>query len=123
MAGSTGPVFVGLESSLADSRRTSSEVVYADEHGIGHGSTDTFAVAYLVDLPGRRLQTLYRKYWEPGSPYEHPRYPLLGYSSIIHDEPGRRFLLYVEAIDAELTRRIGINETVERVLVYESPAD
>jgi hypothetical protein len=118
--GCTGPLFVGLESSLADGRQKSDEVVYADEHGIGHGSSDTFAVAYLLDHRAGNLEPLYRVYWEPGSRYEHPRYPLLGYSSIIWDEPRSRYLIYVEAIDAELTKRIGINETVERVLVYES---
>ncbi|GEM_PF-336045 len=118
--GSQGPVFVGLESSLADSRQKSESVVYADEHGIGHGSSDTHGVAYLLDRRTGNLETLYHEYWKPGSAYEHAHYPLLGYSSIVWDAQRNRFLLYVEAIDDELTRSIGLNETVERVLVYES---
>jgi hypothetical protein len=113
-------LFVGLESSLEDYRRKDPEVVYADEHGIGHGSSDTFAVAYLLDAERRNLTPVYRAFWESRSELEHARYPLLGYSSAVVDPEGRRFLIYVEAIDGRLTRRIGLNETVERLLVYQT---
>ena len=115
-----GPVFLGLDSSLQDSRQKNDEVVYADEHGIGHGSSATHCAGYLLDRGRLNLETIYRSYWEPGSRYEHPTYPLLGYSSVVYDPKGLRMLFYVEAIDAELTKRIGLNETVERVLVYET---
>lgn len=121
LPGSSGPMFVGLESSLSDSRSRSEEVEYADEHGIGHGGADTFAVGYALDLLARDLRTVYRRYWEPSSEYEHPRYPLLGYSTVILDTDGNRYLIFVEAIDAKLTKKVGLNGTVERVLVYESP--
>jgi hypothetical protein len=119
-AGATGPVFIGLESSLADYLKRDPEVVYADEHGIGHGSSDTFGVACLLDLARCNLTPVYRAFWESRSEYEHKRYPLLGYSSAVFDPAGRRFLIYVEAIDGRLTRRIGLNETIERVLVYQT---
>ncbi len=115
-----GLLFVGLESSLEDYRRRDPEVVYADEHGVGHGSSDTFGVAYALDLERRDLTPLHRAFWESRSEYEHERYPLLGYSSALFDPEGGRFLICVEAIDGRLTRRIGLNETVERLLVYQT---
>jgi hypothetical protein len=116
-----GLVFLGLESSLAEYLKPDPDVVYADEHGIGHGSSDTFAVAYLLDVARGDLTTVHRAFWESRSEYEHARYPLLGYSSAIFDAERRRFLIYVEAIDGKLTKRIGLNETVERLLVYQTP--
>ena len=120
LPGSSGPLFVGLESSLADSRSRNDEVAYADEHGIGHGGNHTYAAGYALDQRAGDLRTIYRSYWKPGSEYEHPHYPLLGYSSIVLDPAGDRYLIFVEAIDAKLTRKIGLNETVERVLLYET---
>jgi hypothetical protein len=119
-AGGSGLVFVGLESSLADYLTRDPDVVYADEHGIGHGSSDTFGVAYLLDIGRHDLVTVYHQFWESRSTYEHTRYPLLGYSSALFDHENRRFLMYVEAIDGRLTKRIGLNETVERLLVYQT---
>jgi hypothetical protein len=115
-----GPVFLGLESTIEDSRIRKENVVYADSHGIGHGSSPTYGVAYLLEFQKMNLRTIYRRFWESGSEYEHEKYPLLGYSSMISDVKNNRFLMYVEAIDAALTKKIGLNETVERVLVYQT---
>ncbi len=120
ISGTLGPLFVGLESSLEGSRVKKENVVYADQYGMGHGESPTNGVAYRLDIESKNLITVYSKYWEPGSKYEHCDYPLLGYSSMLFDRKNNRFLMYVEAIDDELTKRIGINETVERVLVYET---
>ena len=97
-------------------------MVYADSHGIGHGggSTPHFA-AYRLDIRGRNLETVFRAPWIPLSPYEHGEHPLLGYSSLVLDPANHRMLIYVEAIDPKLSRAIGLNETVERLLVYQVP--
>jgi len=116
-----GPMFLGIETQLRDTTEARADVVYADEHKIGHGggSVPHFC-GYALDQRGRNLETIFRAPWQPGSEYEHPEHPLLGYSSSVYDEKNRRLLMYVEAIDAKLSRAIGLNETVERVLVYEA---
>ena len=122
-AGEGGPIFMGLETQLSDSRRRSNGVVYADEHGIGHGGGPTpLFVAYRLRRESRNLETIFRAEWVPKSAYEHADHPLLGYSSLVHLADRNLVMNYVEAIDPEYTRAIGLNETVERLLVYRSRA-
>ncbi len=119
-----GPLFMGIETQLADSRQRRRNVVYADEHGIGHGGGSApHFVAYLLRLGQMNLERVFRTPWVPLSAYEHREHPLLGYSSLLHDPVGNRILTYVEAIDPNLSRAMGLNETVERVLLYESISD
>ena len=119
-AASAGVIFVGIRTRLDDSREKKSEVVYADKHGIGHGGgpRPQFS-AHLLDMDRMNLETLYSEPWHGLSPYEHPDHPLLGYSSTAFDTKRGRFLFYTEALDPELSDAIGINSTVERLLVYE----
>jgi hypothetical protein len=118
--GDRGPVFMGLETQLSDSRGRAEGVVYADEHGIGHGGGPPSSfVAYRLGIRQRNLATLFRAEWVPLSDYEHPEHPLLGYSSLV-SLPGEVVMIYVEAIDPKHSRAIGLNETVERLLVYGS---
>lgn len=120
-ATSSGTMFIGIESRLDDSRSRRTNVVYADEFGIGHGGGPPARfVAYLLDIRSMNLETVFNTQWQPLSQYEHDEHPLLGYSSTIFDRKNQRFLIYVEALDPELTEAIGINSTVERLLVYES---
>ncbi len=120
-AAPTGPVFMGLQTKLDDSRQTKDDVTYADEHKIGHGGgPPPRFFARRLDTAAGNLETIFETEWLPLSPYEHAVHPLLGYSSLVYDPDRLRVLWYVEAIDKELTRSIGLNETVERVLVYES---
>jgi hypothetical protein len=117
---SSGLMFVGLRTRLIDSNEEREDVVYADSYGIGHGGGPTpLFVAYLVDTRSMNLETVYSTPWVPLSPYERDDHPLLGYSSTAIDRARRRAFFYTEAIDPELTEAIGINSTVERLLVYE----
>ena len=68
------------------------------------------------------LEIIFCVQWTPQSEYEHKRRPLLGYASLVYDSIGNRILIYLEAIDRELTRQMGLNETVERVILYETTA-
>jgi hypothetical protein len=119
-AGATGVVYVGLEKAdpfpadLADEEQ-------ADTHGVAHGAGPRrhFA-AYGLDRQRMDLETIFSAPWEPGSEYEHPDHPLLGYSSLVWDPVRSRMLIYVEAIDPKLTVHMGLNGTVERLLVYEA---
>ena len=118
-AGAGGIMFLGLETNLEDSREKRPDVVYADGHGIGHGGgPPPRFVARLLDLRALDLRTVFKAVWTPLSPFEHPEHPVLGYSSLVLDEKRSRLLMYVEAIDPELSTAIGLNTTVERLLVY-----
>ena len=117
-AGTNGPLFMGvgrLDWSVPEG------VKYADEYRIGHadGPPRDF-VAYSLDSRNLDLETIFRAPWEPLSPYEHREHPLLGYGSLVFDPLRNRMLIYVEAIDGNLTKQIGLNETVERLLLYET---
>ena len=117
-----GRRFIGLRVQLSDSRARRPGVVYADEHGIGHGGGPAARfVAYDLDLDEGDLRTVFDRTWVPLSPFEHRHHPLLGYSSLVHDPMGNRMLIFLESIDPELSRAIGINETVERLIIYEAP--
>jgi hypothetical protein len=120
-AGSCGPLFIGIETQLKDTTDSKADVVYADDHKVGHGggSKPQFC-AYILDYRNLNLETVFRAPWVPRSDFEMPDHPLLGYSSSIYDPQGARVLMYVEAIDGKLSRAIGLNETVERLLVYEA---
>lgn len=122
-ATASGPMFLGVKTRLDDSRERKTEVVYADEHGIGHGGgpRPMFA-AYRFDESTMNLETVFEAPWFGMSDYEHAEHPLLGYSSMAYDAANNRFLCYLEALDPELTEAIGINSTVERVVVYEMKA-
>jgi hypothetical protein len=117
--GAGGALFLGLE--RVESDRPEVDVVYADEHKVGHGGGPARDfVAYTLDYRNRNLELVFRAPWDVRSPYEHRDHPVLGYASLVYDPIRNRILTYVEAIDGTLTERIGINETVERLLVYET---
>jgi hypothetical protein len=119
-AASDGPLLIGLERPQSEGGAQEEEV-YADTHRVGHGGgpVPNF-VAYSLDRQHLNLETIFRAQWEPGSPHEHRQHPLLGYASLVYDPRRRRMLMYVEAIERYAAERIGLNETVERLLVYET---
>jgi len=121
-SGTNGPLFIGLETKLEDSRVEKGNIVYADKYKIGHGGgpVPNF-VACNLDYRNMNLEIVFRQQWKPLSPYEHKEHPLLGYASLIFDPFKNRVLMSLEAIDGSLTKQIGLNETVERVLIYETP--
>lgn len=120
-AGTNGPLFMGLENKLQDERLTKDGVIYADKYKIGHGGGPiSNFVAYNLDYRNMNLETIFRTPWRPLSKYEHKEHPLLGYASLVYDPFKNRMLIYVEALDGALTKQIGINETVERLLLYEA---
>ena len=120
-SGTNGPLFIGLETKLEDSRLAQKDVTYADRYKIGHGGgpSPNF-VAYNLDYKNMNLETIFRAQWKPQSEYEHKQHPLLGYVSLVYDPLKNRILTYVEAIDGTLTKQMGLNETVERLLLYET---
>jgi hypothetical protein len=112
-------LFIGLE--RLENDEPEEDVVYADKYKVGHGGgPPRNFVAYYVDYRNHNLDLLFRAPWDPRSPYEHKDHPVLGYSSLVFDPFQNRILTYVQAIDGTLTKQMGINETVERLLVYET---
>ncbi|MEM1667862.1 MAG: hypothetical protein QXM53_04300 [Thermofilaceae archaeon] len=103
-AGCTGPVIIGV---------ATREVVK------GAHLTDTFA-AYVIDYRGLNLERIFEAKWAPGSIYEHPRYPIHGYAGVAQDVERGRWLIWIEAVDPSWSREPGLNEEVDRVLLYES---
>jgi len=120
-AGTNGPLFMGLETKLENSRSVRDDVMYADEYKIGHGGgPPSNFVAYNLDYRNMNLERIFCAPWKPKSRYEHGEHPLLGYASLVYDPHKNRVLTYVEAIDGTLTEQIGLNKTVERLLMYET---
>lgn len=117
-ASAHGPLFIGLEKP-EDEGHAEDDVVRADAQAIGHGGGVRNFVAYILDARGGNLECVYRERWRARSEYEDREHPVLGYMSLVGDLERNRILIYVEAIDPTLSRGIGLNETVERLLVYE----
>ncbi|MBD3352978.1 MAG: hypothetical protein GF364_15960 [Candidatus Lokiarchaeota archaeon] len=116
--GATGLIFIGTE--MIEQIDPKVAHVEADKHAVRHGSSMVNFCAYHVDLHNLNLDSIMRIPWEPLSPYEHKDHPLLGYSTSLYDPNANRILLYVEILDGEHTKKVGLNETVERVLVYQT---
>lgn len=116
--GTTGIIFLGAEMI----EQKDPKVVHedADKHAVRHGSSMVHFCAYNVEVKNLNLDPIIRTEWEPSSPYEHEAHPLLGYSTSMIDPKKDRILMYVEVVDKKHTGKMGLNETVERVLVYET---
>jgi hypothetical protein len=115
---STGIIFIGTEMIEQLDPKVAHED--ADKHAVRHGSSMVHFCAYKLNLTDLNLEPIMRIPWEPLSDIEHKDHPLLGYSTSIYDKKNNRFLMYVEAVDGEHTGKMGLNATVERVLVYET---
>ncbi len=117
-----GPLFMGIEKLYPGDETTPREDVFADNYKITHGGgpLPNFS-AYVLDYRNMNLELVFRGPWIPLSPVEHTEHPLLGYASVVYDPHKNRVLLYAQAIDRELSQRMGINETVDRLILYESP--
>ncbi|MFX0097977.1 MAG: hypothetical protein ACFFCS_00230 [Candidatus Hodarchaeota archaeon] len=115
--GVNGPMFLGTQMLSNIDPNVEHEMV--DKHNVKHGQSMVQFCAYTVDYRNLNLETIFRARWEPTSKYEHPVHPLLGYSSSLLDPKENRVLMYLEVIDP-MTKKMGLNNTVERVLVFES---
>jgi hypothetical protein len=116
--GVNGPVFLGCQMVAEIDQGVEHEA--ADKHGVKHGHSLVSFCAYNLDYRNMNLETIFRAKWEPASPYEHEKHPLLGYTTTLHDPNENRILMYVESIDGHYTQKMGLTETVERVLVYDT---
>lgn len=115
-AGCGGPLFVGVETD--HDAPTEDTMQYADEEGVPHGGGLVRFASYTLDRENGNLDLVFRTRWEPGSEYEYENHPILGYSSLVYDTDDERILIFVEGIDDEHTEQLGLQDTVEQVLVY-----
>ncbi|RLF24518.1 MAG: hypothetical protein DRN15_02345 [Thermoprotei archaeon] len=104
LSGGLGIVFMGFES------------IYVVK---GAAVSNTFS-SYIIDYRNMNLETLFKSWWKPLSPYERTDYPVHSYADIVYDPFRNRILIYIEAIDP---RSIGLNEEVDRLLLYEVPLE
>ncbi len=117
--GLSGPIFLGTARTAPKPGEASEkDHVFYDKGKVGHGMGEKHFVAYRIDIANLNLETIFQAPWKARSEYEHEEYTLLGYSSAVYDPFNERVLLYVEAIGPE-SKTIGLNETIERVLVFE----
>jgi len=119
--GSPGPIFIGVSRTSQPREEIEThqvEQVFYDKGKVAHGEGAKYFTAYRIDFENLNLQTIFQAPWKASSEYEHKEYPILGYSSVIYDPFKGRVLLYIEAIGPE-SKKIGLNETIERVLVFE----
>jgi len=102
LEGSPGPVFVGFESANV----------------ISGAAVSRRFVSYLVNHRSNDLKSLYAAEWKPLSPFERGDFPVHSYCSLVADRERKRILLFVEAIDPEFSKEVGLNLEVDRVLLY-----
>ena len=103
--GSTGLFFVGTKTL---------EVVE------GAALTKYFAV-YRIDHENLNLKTIFLAPWTPLSRYEHKEYPIHTYSQVVFDTIRKdRWLIWIEAVDPNCSKALGLNSEVDRVLLYTS---
>ena len=109
-AGSNGPLFMGF-----DGRR------HVDNPKYRRIAVANMFSAYNLDYRRMNLETVFTAPWKPLSQYEHEKYPAHSYMTLAYDPFKKRMLIYTEAIDPKLTKEIGLNSNVERVLLFEVP--
>ena len=109
-AGSNGPLFMGF-----DGRR------HVDNPKYRRIAVANMFSAYNLDYRRMNLETVFTAPWKPLSQYEHEKYPAHSYMTLAYDPFKKRMLIYTEAIDPKLTKEIGLNSNVERVILFEVP--
>lgn len=115
--GAAGPVFLGVARSAPRLPQPVPDVMDDDwkrDNDLWHYDF----VGFRVDRRRVNLETIFRAPWVARSPFELEAHPLHNYCSVVHDPFENRLLLYVEAIGPD-SRRPSLNDSVERVLVYE----
>lgn len=114
--GASGPVFLGVARTAEKPEGV--ENIFDDKWKLDFALWHYDFVAYRLDVDRVNLETIFSTPWLPRSEYEHEEHPLHNYCSVVHDPFRKRFLLYVEAIGRD-SKAPTLNESVERVVVYE----
>lgn len=117
LAGASGPVFLGVARSAPRLEAPVADILDDDwkrDNALWHYDF----VAFRVDLGNVNFETVFRAPWEARSEYELEEHPLHNYCSVVYDPFDARLLLYVEAIGRD-SKAPSLNESVERVLVFE----
>lgn len=116
-AGASGPIFLGVARSAPPLKAPVADILDDDwkrDNALWHYDF----VAFRIDRRGVDFETIFRAPWRARSEFELETHPLHNYCSAVHDPYDGRLLLYVEAIGPD-SKAPSLNESVERVLVFE----
>jgi hypothetical protein len=75
---------------------------------------------FKLDLKKKRLKTIFINDWEIKSEYENKRYPLHTYCTPTLDYKKKEWKIVIEAIDPRYTKKLGVFEVVDNVILYTS---
>ncbi|MBO3803989.1 MAG: hypothetical protein JTT11_09015 [Candidatus Brockarchaeota archaeon] len=76
-------------------------------------------VAFRLDFRNMNLETVFSTTWIPGSSFEHREYPIHTYAQVVPDIIRKnRWLIWIEAVDPNFSKELGLNLEVDRVLLY-----
>ena len=117
--GVSGPIFLGVARTAAKPDAADEEEdIFHDRWKLDFGLWEKHFVAYRIDTDNLNLETIFQAPWVARSEYEHKEFKIHNYCSAVYDPFKERVLLYVEVIGPE-SRNPTLNETIERVLVFE----
>jgi hypothetical protein len=117
LAGASGPIFLGVARTAPRLQAPVADIL-DDDWKRDNARWHYDFVAFRVDRRRVNFETIFRAPWVARSEYELEAHPLHNYCSVVHDPYEDRLLLYVEAIGPD-SRAPSLNESVERVLVFE----
>jgi hypothetical protein len=66
------------------------------------------------------LKKLLQSKWKIESIYEHSEYPIHTYSNTVYDPLKERWMILIEAVDPTISKELGLNLEVDRILLYEN---
>jgi hypothetical protein len=116
-AGASGPIFLGVARSAPRLPEPVPDILddpWKRDNDLWHYDF----VAFRIDRRHVNFETIFRAPWVGRSKYELEGHPLHNYCSVVHDPYEDRLLFYLEAIGPD-SKAPSLNESVERVLVYE----
>ena len=116
-AGASGPIFLGV-ARFAPRLTAPVADIFDDDWKRDNDLWRYDFVAFRVDRRGVNFETIFRAPWVARSELELDGHPIHNYCSVVHDPYLDRLLFYVEAIGPESIAP-SLNDTVERVLVFE----
>ena len=75
---------------------------------------------FEIDLKKMNFNTLFSQKWKIGSKYENPECPIHTYCTPVPDYSKKEWKIVIEAIDPEHTRKLGVFDVVDHVIMYTS---
>ncbi len=77
---------------------------------------------FELDLKEKSLKEIFVDKWEIKSKYENREYPLHTYCTPVLDYKKKEWKIIIEAIDPRYTKRLGVFDVIDNVIMYTSKA-